>query len=191
MEAVKRLRWELTQAARQAGPPGGAAIALLLVCAAAWWGLVVPAMDETARLEAATAALARPAESQGRARAAAEATPARQLAAFQQRFPDTQGIAAALARLQAAAKRRGLQLDEAEFKLSRQAGEPLSRYAIVLPVQAEYRTLRRFTRDVLYELPGLALEEMSLRRSDPRATRLEAQLRFVLFVRDAPSEGAR
>ncbi|HSV70551.1 MAG TPA: GspMb/PilO family protein [Methylibium sp.] len=184
MEALRRLRWELERATRAGGLPAALALALLLASAALWWGLAVPAIDATERLEAASAALERSRGAQWSD--PRETTPARELAAFEQGFPAATDITAVLARLQAAATRRGLQLDEAEFKLTRQAGEPLSRYAMTLPLRAEYRALRRFARDALHEQPGLALEELGLRRSDPRATRLDAQLRFVLFVRDAP-----
>ena len=110
------------------------------------------------------------------------ATPQQQLLAFRQRFPGEQGIAPTLASLQASAQRHGLQLNRAEFRFTREPDEPLARYAITLPVQADYRALRRFTREALRELPGLAMEEVNLRRSDPKSPLLDAQLRFVLFV---------
>jgi hypothetical protein len=56
-------------------------------------------------------------------------------------------------------------------------------YAILLPVTADYASLRAFIVDALRELPGLALEEMSLRREDSKSLQLDARLRFVLFLR--------
>jgi hypothetical protein len=115
-------------------------------------------------------------------KAATDATPQQQLAAFEQRFGGERTIGPSLARLQAAAQRRGFTLDQAEFKLASELAEPLARYSIQLPIKADYRALRRFSRDALRELPGLALDEVSLRRSDPKSPLLDAQLRFVLFL---------
>jgi hypothetical protein len=72
--------------------------------------------------------------------------------------------------------------DRACKSTTAEATESLARYTIVLPVKTDYAALRRFTRDVLRELPGLAMEEVSLRRSDAKSPLLDAQLRLVLYV---------
>ena len=69
-----------------------------------------------------------------------------------------------------------------EFRFTSNAGEPVMRYTIELPIKAGYRALRRFTRAAMLELPGLAIEEVSLRRGDPKSPTLDARLRFVLFL---------
>ncbi len=48
---------------------------------------------------------------------------------------------------------------------------------------ADYASLRAFVVDALADLPGLALEEMNVRRGDSKSLQLEARLNFVLFVR--------
>jgi hypothetical protein len=78
-----------------------------------------------------------------------------------------------------------VQIEQGEFRLSHEAGDPLLRYAMVLPVKGDYAALRRFLRDALRELPGLALEEVQLRRADTKAAAIEAQLRLILFVAKA------
>jgi hypothetical protein len=178
---VTRWRWQLRHGLRGVGLPGWVAAALMLACALGWGFGIAPLRDEARRLEADSALLARRLAAPGQA-APAQATPRQQLAAFERRFVGEAGIAAALARLQAAGRRHGVRLEQAEFKFANEAGAPLSRYAIVLPVKADYAALRRFTRDALRELPGLAIEEVNLRRGDPKAPVLDAQLRFVLFV---------
>jgi Tfp pilus assembly protein PilO len=149
-----------------------------------WVGATEPMSRETARLVAdsqkielrlAAAATAAP----------VDATPRQQLEAFAKHFPGEKSIASALARLHALAKKRGVRIEQAEFKLSNEAGEPLARYTVVLPVKAEYRALRHFGRDAMRELPGLAIEEVSLRRGDAKQPLLESQLRLVLFLNKA------
>jgi len=182
---MKQLRWQAMHWLRAVGLPGWVALALALASAAIWWGGVQPLLDAAKRHDADSAALQRRVAERNPATVATVRTPQQQLAEFERRFSGEKSITASLARLHAAARRQGVQLDQAEFKLSSDAREPLARYAIVLPVKADYRALRRFTRDAMRELPGLAVEEVNLRRSDPKAPALDAQLRLVLFVTKA------
>lgn len=179
---MKRLAWELARLAKGFGFPGAVAAALLGVAAAVWLALVVPAHEEAAQMRDQRARLDRRANEAGTVPMGTPQGVREQLAEFRSRFGDEKGLGTALGRLHAVARRHGVQIEQAEFKLSSDAREPLSRYAIVLPVKADYRALRRFTQDALGQLPGLALEEVNLRRGDARASVIEAQLRFVLFV---------
>lgn len=181
MKPVHRLRWELARIAAGLGLPGVVAAGLLVLAAAVWFGLVLPVHGEADRLRDERARLDRQAREAG-ASAGAPLGVREQLAEFRSRFGDEKGLSAALASLHAVARQHGVQIEQAEFRLSSDAREPLSRYAIVLPVKADYRAVRRFTQDALGRLPGLALEELSLRRGDARASEVEAQLRFVLFI---------
>ena len=182
---MKRLGWQLRQLAQGVGLAGWVGVAVLFACALGWVLTLSPLSAEVKRLESSSADLERRLASRANAAQAAPATPQQQLAEFQSRFTGEKRIAAAVGRLQAAAKRHGVQLDQAEFRFASEAGEPLLRYTMVLPVKAEYRALRRFVREALHELPGLAIEEANLRRNDPKSAALEAQLRFVLFVNKA------
>lgn len=179
---MNRLRWELALAVGGLGLPGAAAVALGVAAAAVCLALVLPARGDTQRLGEARARIERRLKDAAEVQEAGPQGVREQLLEFRRRFGDEKDISGALATLHTVARRHGLQLDQAEFKLSGDARDPLSRYAIVLPVKADYRALRRFTQDALRALPGLALEEVNLRRGDARAAQVESQLRFVLFV---------
>lgn len=176
------LRWHAERGLRGVGLPGWAALVLMVGSAVVALGGVAPLHAEADRLGADSALLEQRLAVQAQSPAVRVITPQQQLAEFVGRFPNEQGMAPALARLQALARQRGVALDEAEFKFVSDAAEPLARYSITLPLKADYRSLRRTTRDALRELPGLAMEEVNLRRSDPGSPLLDAQLRFVLFV---------
>ncbi len=179
---MKRLRWELLNGLRAIGLPGWVGLALVLASAVAWWGVATPMRDEARQLDADSTTLERRVRERAATQAPVVLSAQQQLAEFERRFSDEKSLTDSLARLHAAARRQGVQLDKAEFKLVSNAREPLSRYTMVLPVKCDYRALRRFTRDAVRELPGLAMEEVSLRRADARSPQLEVQLRFVLFV---------
>lgn len=186
MNRVNRLRWHGREMLRSIGLAGWVAMALLLLCAIGHLSFVEPMGAEARRLDEESAVLEKRWAAHSRADDRAPPTAQQQLAAFTQRFADEKGMAPALRRLQGAARRQQVAIDQAEFKFATEPTELLARYSIILPLKAGYPELRRFTRDALRDLPALALEDVNLRRSDPKSPMLEAQLRFVLFV-SAPS----
>ena len=176
-----RARWWARRLAERAGPAGVGAGALAILVLAAWVG---PGRS----LPAQARALALDIEALQRRPVVARASSApvgteRQLASFEAGFPDARALNASYARLWELARRHGVALRQAEFKLSEVGPDDLQRYGIQLPVTADYASLRGFVGDALRELPSLALEEMSLRREDSKSVMLDARLRFVLFVR--------
>ena len=174
--------WNLSRLWRGAGLPGWVAVALLGACLVMVLGGIAPQRSETHQLLEDNAALEQRIAANAAHPAPVQTTPAQQLAVFLQRFPSEAEMAGAVGALNAAAKRQGVQLNQAELKFSIEPSGLLARYSIVLPVKADYRALRGFVREAMRELPGLAMEELNVRRSDAKSTVLEAQLRFVLFV---------
>ena len=179
---MKRHLWNLVSVWRGVGLPGWVAAALALTCGVLWLGGIAPQRAETARLVEESAALEQRLADSAAHPAPTESAPQRQLAAFMQRFPSEGEMASSLGVLHAAARRQGVQLDQAEFKFSPEPAGLLARYAIVLPVKADYKALRGFIREAMRDLPGLAMEELNVRRGDAKSPVLEAQIRFVLFV---------
>ena len=179
---MKRHLWNLARIWRAVGWPGWVAAALALACAVLWLTVIAPQRAETSRLVEETAALEQRIADAAAHPVPTQSAPQRQLAAFMQRFPAEGEMASSLGVLHAAARRQGVQLDQAEFKFSPEPAGLLARYAIVLPVKADYKALRGFIREAMRELPGLAMEELNVRRGDAKSPVLEAQIRFVLFV---------
>jgi hypothetical protein len=185
-----RLRWHLLRAVEEAGLPGAAAAAIALAAVVAGLAVALPLDGRAHALEAGNAALERRIAAARRAPTPAPVlSTSAQLAAFERGLVDERALALTYARLFAIAQSHGLALRQAEFKLgeataegSGDGGGAVARYAIVLPVTADYRALRAFVAQALRELPALALEGVSLRRDDAKATQLEAKLRLVLFV---------
>jgi hypothetical protein len=181
--ALTYWRWRALRAGERIGLPGVAAGVLLLALAAGWLALALPGAHRLAQLDAENARLARQVATRTTPTHGAPVSTADQLAGFESGFAPPQGLSQSYSRLWNLARQHGLQLRQADFKLADTAQDALSRYAIVLPLTAEYAPLRAFVADALRDNPALALEEMSVRRTDARSTQLEARLRFVLFVR--------
>lgn len=177
-----RWRWWARRLVERAGPVGVAAGALAVATLVAWAVLAPAIASETRALALDNESLQRRPLAATRA-GSAPLTSEQQLVSFESGFPDQQALGASYARLWNVARRHGVALRQAEFKLGDVPQDEFQRYTMQLPVTADYASLRAFVVDALVELPSLALEEMSLRREDSKSLQIEARLSFVLFVR--------
>lgn len=109
-------------------------------------------------------------------------TPVEQLATFYAYFPAVGSAPEWLKRIYAAAETRGVVLQSGEYRLSRNAGERLARYEITLPLKGSYAQIRGFVADVLAAVPAAVLEEVNLRREGVETARLDARVRFTLYL---------
>ncbi len=179
---MNRWHWMAQRALERVDPVVLAAGAVALFTLAAWTfparaisgemrALALDSETLRSRPPLVARASSMPMDSQGR------------LDAFESGFPDQKAIGASYARLWNVARRHGVVLRQAEFKLAEANQDEFRRYTIRVPVTADYAALRSFVLDALGELPSLALEEMNLRREDSKSLQLEASLDFVLFLR--------
>jgi hypothetical protein len=85
--------------------------------------------------------------------------------------------------IQRDAQKNGLALAGTEYKWQRQPNAKLAEVHIAMPVKAGYAPLRAFVKDVLVDVPGLALEQFELQRDNIGNTNVDARLRFSLFLK--------
>lgn len=175
-------RWRAQRLVERAGPAAVAAGILALVTLSAWVVLARATAAETRALALDNEALQRRPLVASTARSA-PLTSEQQLIGFEGGFPGQRAMGASYARLWNVALRHGVALKQAEFKLNDVPQDEFLRYTMQLPVAADYASLRAFIVDALAELPSLALEDMSLQRTDSKSLQLQARLNFVLFVR--------
>lgn len=110
---------------------------------------------------------------------------ASQLDAWLASLPPAGEVEVALELVQSAALRHGLAVERADFRWVREADAPWIRYQITLPVRAGYVSVRAWLDEILQVLPGLALDELRLRREAASEGALESQVRLTLFLRAA------
>lgn len=163
---------------RVLGRAGIVGAGLLVACAAFWFAGVQQAEAEAARLrEALAAAAARPGPA-----LRVNVGPAQSLANFYGYFGSRDEAFAALQAVFLAAEAEGLALETGEYRLARERDASLLRYQIVLPVKGSYRSIRRFVARALNEAPGIALDDLSLRRENVQSSALEARVQLTLFL---------
>jgi Tfp pilus assembly protein PilO len=110
------------------------------------------------------------------------AAPARELDRFHTQFPAVTAIGEQLEQIHRLARASGLELTQGEYRLERpNAG--LWPYRVSLPLRGSYAQMRVFIAAVLLELPAVAVDALRFERKRASETRLDAQLRFTLYVR--------
>jgi hypothetical protein len=176
---ASRLRFRLVVA----GWPGAVGLALLLAGGIVQF-LLVPQQQE------ATDAARSAAERQRQIHLAATAAGGRgtpgavdSLARFRELLRPEGKAEEALEIIQRDAKAHGLLQAGTEYKWLRQPAARLAEIQITLPVKGAYAPLRSFLRNVLADVPGLALEQCDMQRDNVATAVAEARLRFTLFLR--------
>jgi hypothetical protein len=110
------------------------------------------------------------------------ASPTSQLAAFHAHFTHDPPLTDRLVRLHGIAAEQGLEIEQAEYRLTQSPDSRLDRYQMVLPLVAPYPKVRAFVGEALREMPTLSLDAIRLQRPDVADGTARAQITFTLFV---------
>ena len=184
---MQRLRWNVPRYWVSLGWAGSLGVALML-CALLFYLLhVMPQERQRVALESDNVAQQQ-LHTNGDHRAAEP--PSSQLARFDALLPSQNDLPAVLAHVHADALQHGVDLSEGQFKLQLEPDSRIARYHISFPVKAGYGAAREFVRQVMQDIPAMALEELSFERSDPKSSLANTRIQFVLYVL-ATSQGQR
>lgn len=82
----------------------------------------------------------------------------------------------------AAARSQSLGLEQGEYKVTIDKNGRLLAYEIGLPVRGTYVQVRKFVGEVLEQIPAIALDEIAIKREAINANRIDASIRFTLFL---------
>jgi hypothetical protein len=161
------------------GVPGVAALGVLAFCAAFYFGTVGPEMAELSRLEQHGSKLetARPAGG------GAALTLDQQLAEFYSGLPKASEIEPVAQRIYDKGRQFGFTLRQGSYRYVREDGARFGRYEITYLAQTEYYRVRLMLREILQEMPALALEDISVQRQQAAAPAAEVTLKVALYVK--------
>ena len=172
------MKARLERLLRRLGATGVLGLGVLLGCAGFYVNAVGPAEEQA---HAQRAALERQAVRTQRPATAADGRE-EELQRFYALFPSAAQLTDEVERLHALARRSGLELSQAEYRLERpQAG--LWAYRVSLPVSGSYLQLRQFLAAVLSDVPIASVDALRFERRKAADTRLEAQVRVTLHAR--------
>lgn len=174
-----RALWRSLRALGALGLPGALAALCLLAAGVLALHFTPRWQDEAGELAVQQAALRRSLRTLAPVAGAGAQTPAAFLAAL----PPAAERQQRLADLLEIGLRLGLVQQRSEQRLSVDADTGLERLRIHMPVQGSYAQLRRYLGAALAHDPGLSLDSLQLRRSQPAAQELQAELVWTLYGR--------
>jgi len=179
---VNRLLWTLRHIDRDIGLPGVLGLALILCAMLFHWQVLNRAREGLTAMQTASAKAIVPMVGP---RESSVATVTAQLARFHGTLApvSAETLADALGRIHAAARDESVILEQGSYRLALDGTEPLARFEVLLPVKASYPQIRRLLAKVMRDVPSLALESLSFSRQAIGEGTIDAQLRFVLYLK--------
>lgn len=109
-------------------------------------------------------------------------SPQATLKAFYRFLPQESTASTQVEQVFEAADANGIDLDEAEYTMTRDRMANLSRYQVTLPVHGRYTDIRFFVIDLLNSMPALAINELTFKREDIHTQEVEARLRLTIYL---------
>lgn len=104
------------------------------------------------------------------------------LSAFYGFFPPSKQLSDQIRKIYNAAGRQSVQLEQGEYRASKDSIGQLVRYQISLPIKGSYTQVRRFVAAVLVDVPNLSLESIQFERQRVGDPTVEARVKLVLFL---------
>jgi len=176
---MKTLSRSLNRLVAGLGMPGILGLGLLAFCAAFYASTLAPQRThlEELRLEADRRERKRPPtldEDPGYSREA--------LGAFYSFFPPSNHLSDQIRKIYAAAERQNVQLEQGDYRASKDSAGELVRYQISLPLKGSYTQIRKFIAAVLSDLPNVSLESIQFERQRVGDPTVEAKIKLVMFL---------
>ena len=176
-----RLTFEPRRQRIQPGWPGAVAAVALALCAGFYFSILQPAEQ---RRDAARHSASSLEKRIAQMRADSDERPPlqEQLAAFYRNFPTEQDATDTVGKIAAIAKRDGLALQQAEYKVERDKNGKLTRFEMSLPLKGDYKTIRRFLSDVSAEMQTVSLEQVQFERQKVGDPVIDAKVSLVMYL---------
>lgn len=162
---------------RRAGAAGVIGMFLLTLLPGFYWMAIRPRQAEIDQVSARIAAVKSQPDD-------AEAPRSREerIRAFVEFFPEHTDVPYWIGRIHEVANGEGVSLSRGEYRLTGSEGPVPLALRIHLPLKGSYAQIRRFVTAALAAVPTLALDDISFQRQGAQEARVEAQVRFTLYI---------
>jgi len=161
-------------------------LATLLLVAIATFLQLQRVPQHEAAVEAAerrTAAAERALRRMAGERRETDESPAAARARLLDRYPEETALNATLGQLLELARQHALEASSGDYRLTMAKEGPLMQYVVTLPLKGDYASLRGFLGAIRAEHPGVAIDDIALRRDALGSSALDVQLRLIVFAR--------
>ena len=176
------LRWQLRRWAAILRWQGLAGLVLAAAAAALYFAGIDPGKAQISRLREEALSVRQFARTQPDAAAMTPRTNEAWLQKFYALLPARTSAPDWLRIVFSAARAQSLILERAEYRMKLGKSGRLVTYEIGLPVRGSYVQIRNFIADVLERIPAVALDEIILKRDAIGDARIDASIRFTLFL---------
>jgi Tfp pilus assembly protein PilO len=175
------LRWHLRQWTRTLRWQGLAGSVLVVAAVVSYFAAIDPARTRIRQLKDETQSVR---ASRSSVDAAKPVVAGREpwLQQFYGQLPPQASAPEWLRILFSAASAHSLRLERGQYKLTVDKSGQLLEYEIVLPVRGNYVQIRKFLADALEKIPAAALDEITIKREAIGDSRINASIRFTLFL---------
>jgi len=175
------MRARFRDGVKKLGSAGIVGIGIFAMCGAFYFSALQPG---EARLKMLRDRVAQMEESGGKPGGVTDAklTKTEQLTIFYGSFPTKSSVPASLEKIYAAAENERLNIDQAEYKISRTNIEKMSRYQITLPLRGRYSRIHQFLVKVLRDVPNASLEHVLFERKKIGDSSVDATVILVLHL---------
>jgi len=173
----------LSRQVQRVGRTGVGGAGLLMAALAFFVGTNVPLRHQVVTLQQELEAA-----KQARLESAANARPAPDTDArlFLERLPARGQLPQMTETILAQASASGIALERGTYDFSVMPSRRVVRARMTFPVHGKYPDIRRFVDGTLAALPSAAVDGLRLERKDIGATEIDAQVRFAVYLREAP-----
>ena len=176
------LRWQLIQWAKMLRWQGLAGLVLAAAAAALYFAGIDPGKAQINRLQREALSVREFSRSNPDAGSLTPPTYETWLQNFYRLLPAKTSAPDWLRIIFAAARAQSLVLEQGEYKMKVDKSSRLLAYEIGLPVRGNYVQIRKFVADVLEQIPAAALDEIIIKREAIGDPRIDASIRFTLFL---------
>jgi hypothetical protein len=121
-----------------------------------------------------------------RRQAGLDLTPRVQLQTLVSKLPARAQLPAITEQIIAEADAAGLALERGTYAVDIVHSGAIARARIVFPVHGSYPNIRRFVDGTLGAVPGAAVDGLRFERKDISAAEVDAEVRFLVYLRNSP-----
>jgi Tfp pilus assembly protein PilO len=177
-----RLNWMVRRWLPSLGWPGMLAIALLAMLVPFYFSAIHSAEGRLVTAERESVSVRDKIIQANQTVTAHQGTVDEQLAEYYRAFPNELESPEWLGKMAAIAEKSGLQLNEGEYKTSKDKVGRLMHFQITLPVTGQYPQIREFIANVPFEMPIMALENVQIERKTVSDVTVNAKIVFGLYL---------
>lgn len=168
------------------GWPGMIGAGLLVFCSALYFSAIQPAQIRLNEAHENAVSIQERVKLAANGLNHSELTPADQLAEFYRIFPKEKNLLPWLEKVFSLAAMQGIQLDQGEYKVTRDRVGKLVRFQMTLPVQGGYPQIRKYLNSLRAEIPIISMEHLQFERQKVNDSQVEAKIKLALYLEREP-----